>query len=219
MRRARARCVVAAVRGRARSRARASTRSAQRGAAAAAARAASRGADRSHRLLGVDRHAGLALAHGDAGQRRLPGHSADPRGAEGCRRLGSGERRSRRRAVQVLRRARADERPGAAAHHLAGRQHAEGRDGRGHADAAPALRRRPDALRRTAAERAHAGRASRRRSGRCRARTCRCTSGRRIAPRTRRQFARPADRCESSRRTCARDTCARTASPTARTPC
>ena len=39
-------------------------------------------ADRSHRLLGVDRHAGLALAHGDARQRRLPGHSADARGAE-----------------------------------------------------------------------------------------------------------------------------------------
>ena len=58
-----------------------------------------------------------------------------PEASKGCRRLGSGERRSRRRAVQVLRRARADERPGAASHHLAGRQHAEGRD------ATPARRR------------------------------------------------------------------------------
>ena len=32
----------------------------------AAARPTSRGADRPHRLLGVDRHAGLALADGDA---------------------------------------------------------------------------------------------------------------------------------------------------------
>ena len=46
----------------------------------AAARAESSRADRPHRLLGVDRHAGLALAHGDAGERRLPGHSADPEG-------------------------------------------------------------------------------------------------------------------------------------------
>ncbi len=42
------------------------------------ARAESRRADRSHRLLGVDRHAGLALAHGDAEERRLPGHSYHP---------------------------------------------------------------------------------------------------------------------------------------------
>ena len=33
--------------------------------------AASRGADRSHRLLGVDRQRGLAVAHGDAAQGRL----------------------------------------------------------------------------------------------------------------------------------------------------
>ena len=104
---------------------------AREAAAAAAACAESRRANRSHRLLGVDRHAGLALAHGDAGERRLSGHSADARGGKGCRRLGSGEGRSRRRAVQVLRRARADERPGAASHHLAGRHHAQGRDRRG----------------------------------------------------------------------------------------
>ena len=104
--------------------------------------AASGRADRSHRLLGVDRHAGLALAHGDAAQRRLRASPLTPEGREGCRRLGSGEGRSRRRAMRVLRRARADERAGTAAHHVAGRQHAEGRDRRGHADAALALRRR-----------------------------------------------------------------------------
>ena len=47
----------------------------------------------------------LALAHGHAGQGRLRERADHARGAEDRRRLGSGERRSRRRAVQSLRRA------------------------------------------------------------------------------------------------------------------
>ena len=66
-----------------------------------------RRADRPHRLLGVDRHAGLALAHGDARQRRLSGLPVDARSQQDRRRLGSGERRSRGRAVPIVRRARA----------------------------------------------------------------------------------------------------------------
>ena len=83
--------------------------------------AESGGADRSDRLLGLDRHRGLALSDGDADEGRLPGRADERRGAQGCRRLGSGRRRSRRQPVQVVRRrgnhARARTRP----HHLAGR--------------------------------------------------------------------------------------------------
>ena len=63
------------------------------------------------------------------------------------------------------------------------------------------------------------GRASRRRGGCRRVRPCRCSCGPPIARRTRRRFARPADRCKSSRRICVPGTCGRTAFPTARTPC
>ena len=55
--------------------------------------------------------------------------------------VGSGEGRSGRQPVQELRRAGDHARAGPAAHHLAGRQHAEDRNRRGHADAAPAFRR------------------------------------------------------------------------------
>ena len=60
---------------------------------------------------------------------------------EGRRRVGSGQGRSRRRAVQVVRRARHDARARTSAHLVAGRQHAEGRDRRRHADAPASFRR------------------------------------------------------------------------------
>ncbi len=128
-------------------------------------------------------------------QRRLPAPAADARRHKRRRRVGSGEGRSRRRAVPILRRTRLDERPGTAAHHLAGRQHAEGRDGRGHADAALALRRRQNARR----TRRGRGRASRSRSGRRRVRNVplHLPTGR-AHRRTHRPSSRPADRCASS---------------------
>ena len=48
-----------------------------------------------------------------------------------------------------------------------------------------------------------------------RPRPCRCSCGPPIVRRTRRRFARPADRCKSSQRICAPGTCGRTAFPTA----
>ena len=77
-----------------------------RSAAAAARRrrARRRASSRSHRLLGVARHRGLALADGHAAEGRLPERSAQRRGTTGRGRLGSGEGRSGRRAVQGVRR-------------------------------------------------------------------------------------------------------------------
>ena len=69
----------------------------QRGAAAAATPRA--GANRSDRLLGLGRHARLAMAHGHAGQRRLRERSDHARGEEGRRRLGPREGRSGGRAM------------------------------------------------------------------------------------------------------------------------
>ena len=99
------------------------------------------GPDRSHRLLGGDHLGRLALADDHAGQGRLRQHSAEPPGTAACRSVGSGEGRSRRRTVQGLRRAWPDARADAAAHHLAGRQHAQARDRLRHADAPLPLRR------------------------------------------------------------------------------
>ena len=65
--------------------------------------------------------------------------------ASAWRRLGSRQRRSRRRAVPRLRRRRRHARAGTTPHHVAGRQHVEGGDRSGHADAgccASAPRRR-----------------------------------------------------------------------------
>src|SRR5262249_60028988 len=45
--------------------------------------------DRSHRLLGVNRHGGLALPDDDAAQGRLRERAAQRRRAEGRRRVGS----------------------------------------------------------------------------------------------------------------------------------
>ena len=50
---------------------------AQRGNAQPPPARENRGADRPHRHLGVDRHAGLALAHGGPAEGRLPGHPDD----------------------------------------------------------------------------------------------------------------------------------------------
>ena len=83
--------------------------------------AARRGAGRLHRLLGVGRHRGLALADGDAGQRRLRRHAAQRRRPARSASVGPGEGRSRRQAVQGLRRGRHHAHAGPAAHHLAGR--------------------------------------------------------------------------------------------------
>ena len=90
--------------------------------------------DRPHRLLGVGRHARLAMAHGHAGERRLREHSDHARSEESGRQLGSGEGRSRGRAVQVLRSPGSHGGSNAPADHLAGRQHAQGRNGRRHAN-------------------------------------------------------------------------------------
>ena len=108
-----------------------------------------------------------------------------------------------------------DERPGPAAHHLAGRQHAEGRDRRRHADAALHFGddRAPASTPATWQGVSVAQWQSPRR------RTCRCI----FRPAERTADAPPSPRrriaARRHRRTCAPGTCARTACPTARTPC
>ena len=97
-------------------------------------------ADRSDRLLGVARHRGLALADGDAHQGRFGERADQPGGQADHEQLGSGEGRSRGQPVQGLRRAGDHARARPAAHHVAGRQHAQGRNRRRHADAAASFR-------------------------------------------------------------------------------
>ena len=83
----------------------------------------------------------LALADDHAGQGRLSEHPDEPRGPTRGRSLGSGEGRSRRRAVPRLWRARPDARADSTAHHVAGRQHAQAGNRLRHADAPVPLRR------------------------------------------------------------------------------
>ena len=69
-------------------------------------------------------------------QRRLREHPrSTPEGRRVGLAVGSGERRGGRRGVQGLRRARDHAHSRPPAHHVAGRQHAEDRDGFRHADA------------------------------------------------------------------------------------
>ena len=81
--------------------------------------------DRSHRLLGGDHLGRLALADDHADERRLSKHPHQPRRSADCRSLGSGEGRGCRRAVPGLRSAWPHARAHSAAHHVAGRRHAE----------------------------------------------------------------------------------------------
>ncbi len=98
-----------------------------RGGAASAAAIAQRGvAGRSDRLLGSGDYRGLALPDGDAAQGRLRERAAQRGRHEGGRRVGSGERHRRRRTVPRVRRRGHHAAAGAPAHHVAGRQHAEG---------------------------------------------------------------------------------------------
>ena len=90
----------------------------------------------------------------------------NPAGQKAAAALGSGQGRSRRRAVQGVRRGGHHADADAAAHHVAGRHHAEDRNRRRHADAAAAIRRRGAAS-------PAAGRACRWRRGTTRARRSR----------------------------------------------
>ena len=86
-------------------------------------------------VLGLGHHRGLALAHGDAGQGRCGQRAAQSRRPPSGRRVGSGQGRGRRPAVQGLRRARDPAAPHARAHLVAGRSDAQARDRQWRADA------------------------------------------------------------------------------------
>ena len=103
--------------------------------AAGRADAAHAGADRSHRLLGVDRERGLALADADAAEGGLRERAAQPRGAPRDRGVGLRARAGGCERLQAVRRRRADARAGPPAHHMAGRPNPEAGIRRGHADA------------------------------------------------------------------------------------
>ena len=99
-------------------------------------RAAARGF---HRLLGVGRHRGLALAHGDAAKGDFAGVPLNA----AARKIGQAwdPAKDEAEGISARRMARpnhAHARP--AAHHLAGRHHAQDRDRSGHADTSAALR-------------------------------------------------------------------------------
>ena len=100
------------------------------------------GADRSHRQLGRHHLRGLALAHGDAAQGRLPEHSDQHGRAARRRSVGSGEGRSGRRTVQGLRRPRAHAGTHPPAHQLAGRQYPQAGNRLRHPDPPVPVRRR-----------------------------------------------------------------------------
>jgi len=100
------------------------------------------GADRPHRLLGVGRDGRLALADGDAAERATTRacRSIKPR-AKAADAWDLAKGRGRRDcSAGPLRRRQHHAAAGAAAYHLAGREHPEGGVGRGHADAALLLR-------------------------------------------------------------------------------
>jgi hypothetical protein len=77
--------------------------------------AAAERADRSHRLLGVDRQRGLAVAHGDAAEGRRGQRADQRRGTQDRRVVGS---ESSMGIVPRLRRGRPDAHADAAQHHL-----------------------------------------------------------------------------------------------------
>ena len=132
--------------------------------------------DRSDRPMGVARHGRLALpdVHRPQGRHRVA--AAQPGRPEGRGRLGSGQGRNRRRAVQGVWRGRHHAAADAAARDVAGRHHAEDRNRHGHADAAAAIRDRGRAS-------LAAGRARRWRRGSTRARQSRrAGSARGLAP-------------------------------------
>ena len=79
---------------------------------------------RFHRILGIGRHRTVALPDAGARQRRLHEDSAQPRRPQNRGRVGSRQRSSERQRVQGIRCCRDPAGAGAAAHLLAGRQHA-----------------------------------------------------------------------------------------------
>ena len=103
----------------------------------AALRARESAPDRSHGLLGVRRQRGLASPHGDAAQGRLRKPAAERRGPRVADAWDLEGQRGRP-AMQGVRRRRHHAPARAAAHHLAGRQHAAGRFRCRHANAAAA---------------------------------------------------------------------------------
>ncbi len=104
-----------------------------------------RGARRPRRLLGERRDRGLAVSDGHAEEGRPSERSAECRGRARGECLGSGQGRSRRRAVPRVRRRRRHACAWTNPHHVAGRQHVEGGDGSGHPDEAVAVLRPPAA--------------------------------------------------------------------------
>ncbi len=84
---------------------------------------------RSHRLLDIDCHGGLALPNDHAGQGRLLECPPQPRGAPPCQHLGSGEGRGGRQSMQILWRGRCHARAWTRACLLGKRQHSADRYG------------------------------------------------------------------------------------------
>ena len=149
--------------------------------AAACRHAARRRVPRSHRAMGVGRHGRLAMADGDAAERRHGQRSAEPGRAQGGRRVGSGRRPHARRSVQGVRSSVVDPPAGTAANPVGGRQHAAARVRRRHAGATASLRPAAPAARDRC-------RGSRRRSG---------SGSRRIAASSAAAAAPPAARSRS----------------------
>ena len=88
--------------------------------------------------VSIDRRRMALPRHAAEGRHPLP--AAQRRGAADRQRVGSGQRRSRRQAVQGVRRRRRDAAARPPAHHLGEPDHAEDRGRRRHADAPAALR-------------------------------------------------------------------------------